>query len=135
MSQFRTVTGDFSVSPQIALDDIAAAKAEGFVLIINNRPDGESPDQPSAVDVEAQARAAGLDYLYIPFVGRPTPEQAKAVRDAASAAGGKVLAYCRSGTRSITAWALGQAMAGDRPPGELVDLAAEAGYDLSPLLR
>jgi uncharacterized protein (TIGR01244 family) len=131
MTEFRTVTEDFSVSPQIAPGDVATAAAEGFKLIINNRPDGEQPGQPTSAEIEAQAKAHGLAYVHIPFAGRPTPEQAKAVRDAAAAADGKVLAFCRSGTRSITAWSLGQAAAGDRPRDELIDLGAEAGYDLS----
>ena len=134
MTVFRKVTEDFSVSPQIGPEDLAAAKAQGFVLVINNRPDGEAPDQPTSETMRARAEAAGLAYVSLPIVGRPTAEQARAVRDAAAEASGPVLAYCRSGTRSITAWSLGQALAGDRAPGELVRLAAGAGYDLSPLL-
>jgi uncharacterized protein (TIGR01244 family) len=131
MSQFRTVTEDFSVSPQIAPPDLNVAKTEGFVLVINNRPDGESPDQPSSDLMAERAAAAGLDYLFIPVVGRPTAQQARAVRDAAAGAGGKVLAFCRSGTRSITAWSMGQAAAGDRTRAQLIALGADAGYDLS----
>ena len=131
MSQFRTVTEDFSVSPQIAPPDLNIAKSEGFVLVINNRPDGESPDQPSSGLMAERAAAAGLAYLFIPVVGRPTADQARAVRDAAAGAGGKVLAFCRSGTRSITAWSMGQAAAGDRTRDELIALGADAGYDLS----
>ena len=134
MSDFRTVTDDFSVSPQIAPADVATAAAQGFKLIINNRPDGEQPGQPTSAEVEAQAKAHGLAYVHIPFAGRPSPEQAKAVRDAAAGAGGKVLAFCRSGTRSITAWSMGQAAAGDRPADKLVELGAGAGYDLSGVL-
>jgi uncharacterized protein (TIGR01244 family) len=44
-----------------------------------------------------------------------------------------VLAFCRSGTRSITAWALGEADMG-RDRMELVRLASAAGYDLGPAL-
>ena len=131
MSQFRTVTKDFSVSPQIAPPDLNIAKREGFVLVINNRPDGESPDQPSSDLMAERAAAAGLAYRFIPVVGRPTAEQARAVRDAAAGAGGKVLAFGRSGTRSITAWSMGQAAAGDRTRDELIALGADAGYDLS----
>jgi uncharacterized protein (TIGR01244 family) len=47
---------------------------------------------------------------------------------------GPVLAFCRSGTRSIVIWSLGQAQSGARPRDELVRLGAEAGYDLSPIL-
>ena len=131
MTEFRTVTEDFSVSPQIAPGDVATAAAQGFKLIINNRPDGEQPGQPTSADIEAEAKAHGLAYAYVPVVGRPTSDQAKAVHDLAAAAGGRVLAFCRSGTRSITAWSIGQVEAGDRSREALVSLGAEAGYDLS----
>ncbi len=132
MTDFRDVTDSFSVSPQIALADIPAMAVAGFTLIINNRPDGESPGQPTSAQVEAAARAAGLDYLYAPVVGRPRPAQVAAVRGAVDASTGKVLAFCRSGTRSICVWAMGQQ--GARDTNELIRLGAEAGYDLSPVL-
>jgi uncharacterized protein (TIGR01244 family) len=134
MPQFRQVTDAFQVSPQITADEAREAAAAGVTLIINNRPDGEVPDQPKSADIEAAARAAGADYLAIPFAGRPTPEQARAQADAVDGAKGPVLAFCRSGTRSITAWALGEAAKG-RDRAELVRLAAAAGYDLAPVLQ
>ncbi len=134
MSDIRKVTDHFSVSPQITADEARAAAAGGVVLIINNRPDGEAPDQPTSATIEAAVRAAGADYLFIPVVGRPTPEQARAQAAAVDAAKGPVLAFCRSGTRSITAWAIGEAASGHRPD-ELVKLAAGAGYDLRPVLQ
>jgi uncharacterized protein (TIGR01244 family) len=129
MSAFRTVTPTFSVAPQIAVEDLAAAKAEGFARVVNNRPDGEAPGQPSSVTMAAAAEAAGLVYMWIPIAGAPTPDQADA--QAKAATGAKTLAFCRSGTRSITAWALGQARSGAMPTTELVRLGAGAGYDLS----
>jgi uncharacterized protein (TIGR01244 family) len=134
MSQFRKVTDRFEVSPQITPDEARQAAAAGVALIINNRPDGEQPDQPASAEIEAAARAAGADYLHLPVVGRPTPDQAKAQAAAVAAAKGPVLAFCRSGTRSITAWALGEAAAG-RDKAELARLAAGAGYDLSAALQ
>jgi uncharacterized protein (TIGR01244 family) len=134
MADFRRVTEDFAVAPQLALADVAQAKAEGFVKLINNRPDGEAPGQPTSAEIEKAARDAGLGYVHIPVVGRPSPAQVQAVAQATEAAGGPVLAFCRSGNRSICAWAMGQAMAGKRPPLELVELGAEAGYDLTPVL-
>lgn len=133
MSEFRRVTDAISVSPQISVADVAEAARQGFRLIINNRPDGESPDQPSSAEMEAAARAAGLDYAYVPVRGMPTPDQVEAERDLLARAGGPALAYCRSGTRSIVTWSIGQAQAGgDR--AELVRLGAQAGYDLSGVL-
>ncbi len=131
MTPFRQVTDQFSTSPQISEADVAAAAAQGFVLIINNRPDGEDPAQPTGAVIEAAARSAGLDYVAIPVRGGPTSEQVAAVRDAIDQADGPVLAYCRSGTRSIVTWALGQAQAGTLEPDTLIALGAQAGYDLS----
>jgi uncharacterized protein (TIGR01244 family) len=63
--------------------------------------------------------------------GGPTSEQVAAVREAIDQADGPVLAYCRSGTRSIVTWAIGQAQAGTLEPDTLIALGAQAGYDLS----
>ena len=132
MSEFKRVTDDFWVSPQISVEDVAAAREQGFTRIINNRPDGESPDQPASAKIEAAARAAGLDYVFAPVSGRPTAEAVGTVRAATHGSSGKTLAYCRSGTRSIVTWALGEA--GDRGREELIRLGADAGYDLRPVL-
>lgn len=134
MSDFRRVTDSLSVSPQITEADIGRAAAEGFVLVINNRPDGEDPSQPTSAAIEAAARAAGLDYAHIPVRGGPGPEQVEAVQRAVSAAGGPVLAFCRSGTRSIVTWSIGQALCGASDRETLVRQGAEAGYDLSGVL-
>src|ERR1700723_2735405 len=112
MPQFRKVTDGFQGSPQITPDEAREAGGSGVVLMINNRPDGEAPDQTPSAAIEAVARAGGADFVSIPFAGRPTPEQARAQAAAVAGAKGPVLAYCRSGTRSITAWALGEAAAG-----------------------
>lgn len=135
MSDFRRVTETFAVSPQIAVADVAAAAAQGFGLIINNRPDGETPGQPTAGEIETAARAAGLAFVSIPVVGQPNREQVVAVQAAiAGASGGKVLAYCRSGTRSINTWAIGAAADGGAV-GDIVKAGAAVGYDLSWLDR
>jgi uncharacterized protein (TIGR01244 family) len=134
MAEFRKVTDRFSVAPQIGIEDLARAAEAGFVLVINNRPDGEVPDQPSSAAVEAAAKAAGLDYAHIPVRGAPTPEQISAEQAVLGKANGPVLAYCRSGNRSIITWSLGEARAGSRSREELLKLGAAAGYDLSAVL-
>jgi uncharacterized protein (TIGR01244 family) len=130
---FRSVTNDLMVSPQIGLDAVAEAKALGVTLIINNRPEGESEDQVPGADIEAAAHAAGLEYVAIPIThsGFSQP-QVEAMVAALQGADGKVLAYCRSGTRSTLLWALAEsAQGGD--PDSLTNMAAKAGYDLSPV--
>ncbi|MBV9510229.1 MAG: TIGR01244 family phosphatase [Caulobacteraceae bacterium] len=134
MTDIRKVTDGFSVAPQVGADELGAVAAAGFVLVINNRPDGEQPGQPTSAEMAEAAQAAGLDYLHVPVRGGPGREQVEAVAEAVAAAKGPVLAFCRSGTRSIVTWSLGQAMSGARSPEELVKLGAGAGYDLSGVL-
>lgn len=135
MEIFRRVTDRFSVSPQISPADVARAAAQGFTLIINNRPEGEEPGQPAGATIEAAAKAAGLDYVAMPISGMPTPEQADAVCEVISSAKGPVLSFCRTGTRSIVSWAKGTARRGELPAEELVRLCGQAGYDVGPMLR
>jgi uncharacterized protein (TIGR01244 family) len=123
------VNDRLSVSPQLSIADVAKAKAMGFRTLINNRPDGEAPDQPTSAEIEAAAKAAGLNYLYIPVRGI-SPDVAEQACAAIESSEGPVLAFCRSGNRSISCYSLGKHMQGhDRD--ELVATAAGAGYDLS----
>src|SRR5579871_732481 len=102
---FRTLTDQVLASPQITLDDVAAAKAAGVTLIVNNRPEGESEDQTAGADIEAAAAAAGIRYVAIPVTHAGFSEwQVKAMAEALEQADGPVLAYCRSGTRSTLLW-------------------------------
>jgi uncharacterized protein (TIGR01244 family) len=113
--------------------DVEEAKALGVTLVINNRPDHESPDQPEGTEIEAAARAAGMAYAAIPVTHAGfSTGQLDAMEKALSEAQGKVLAFCRSGTRSTLLWALTRARAGDNCD-KLSATAAKAGYDLSPV--
>jgi uncharacterized protein (TIGR01244 family) len=134
MTDFRRVTDELSVSPQITVEDIDEAARLGFRTIINNRPDGEDPTQPASREIEAAATAAGLAYFYLPVRGGPTPQQVETTERLLEEVQGPVLAFCRSGTRSIVTWALAQAQADARPRDELVSLGRQAGYDLEGLL-
>jgi uncharacterized protein (TIGR01244 family) len=134
MSDFRRVTDDLSVAPQISVADVAEAARQGFKTIVNNRPDGEDPAQPDAAQIKAAATAAGLEFISLPVVGGPTPDQVAKTAEWFATAQKPVLAYCRSGTRSIVTWSLSQAATGARPRDELVALGRSAGYDLSAVL-
>lgn len=125
----RKIDDTISVSPQIMPADIAELAAQGFRAVICNRPDAEAPGQPPAQEVEAAARAAGMEFVAIPI--HPGGLNGRIVADFGAALEnlpGPVLAYCRSGTRSATAWALSQS--GLRPRAEILHAAAGAGYDL-----
>ena len=115
---------------QLTAADVAEAAAAGIRLIVNNRPDGEEPGQPSSAGIEAAARATGLEYRHIPIAGGFPPERVEAMARALEQ--GPVLAFCRSGTRSTFLWALARAARG-APAEESVASAAAAGYDLGPI--
>ena len=130
---FRKIDESISVAPQITVDQVAEAAKLGFAMIINNRPEQEEPGQPSGEAIREAARAAGLAYVAIPIApGGFTAAQVDATRKALDEAGGPVLAFCRSGTRSTFCWALARGAAGD-DPDELANKAADAGYDISPI--
>ena len=130
---FRRIDDQFIVSSQIAASDLAQAKGIGVSIVVNNRPDGEEPSEPQGAEIEAAAKAAGLDYVAIPVThaGFSGPQVAAMVT-ALEAASGLVLAYCRSGTRSALLWALARAQMGDDKM-TLQQKAEAAGYDLSPI--
>lgn len=131
---FRPLTDTLLVSPQISLADIEEAKAQGVTFILNNRPDDEEPGQLNGPEVEAAAKAAGIGYAAVPVShGGFAPWQIDGMDAALAAAqGGKLLAYCRSGTRSTLLWALSRARAGENGD-TLAAQAAAAGYDISPV--
>ena len=129
MSDFRALSAQFSVAPQIGIEDVAEAKAQGFAMVINNRPDGEEPAAPQGEHISTACAAEGLAYAAIP-IGHAgfSHAQIDALDKLLAAATGPILAYCRSGTR----WALARARAGEGAEAGGA-AAAKAGYDLTGL--
>jgi uncharacterized protein (TIGR01244 family) len=130
---FKQLDDRTLVSGQISPDQLEEARRHGVTLIVNNRPDGEEPGQPLAAAIKAAAEAAGLEYRHIPISRGIGPSDVDAMRDAIHAAGdGKLLAFCRSGTRSTYAWAVAKREDGC-DPAEIQRCAQQAGYDLGPV--
>ena len=94
-------------------EDMAHLASHGVKMVINNLPDGETPGQPSSAEFEAACRRAGLSYRHIPWdQSFDDPNVADTVR-ALEEAGGRVVAFCVTGTRSPWLWALARARMGD----------------------
>lgn len=103
---YRQITPDYAVSPQISIDDVAEIKQAGFRSVICNRPEGEDPGQPSVASIKAAVEAAGLAFRWIPVVsGQMTAENVADQAAALDEIEGPVLAYCRSGTRCTNLYA------------------------------
>jgi len=129
---FKALTPSLSVSAQLSEAEVLQAAQEGFRSIICNRPDAEEPDQPSCLEIQALAEAHGMGFSHVPVVGgQIADDDIAAMADARMRLEGPVLAYCRTGTRSTTLWALTQA--GQKPADTLIATAAQAGYDLTSL--
>jgi uncharacterized protein (TIGR01244 family) len=101
-SIFRALTPDVSVAPQLDPAAMALAARAGFKSVVNNRPDFEGgPDQPTSAQMEAAARAAGLQYRYLPVNGAyQSPEEIAAFARLLEELPRPLLAFCRSGARS-----------------------------------
>ena len=130
----RQLDGRTLVSGQVAPDEVAGlAREHGVTMLVNNRPDGEDPDQPLAGEIEAAATAAGIGYRFVPIQRGIGPADVQAMQQARREAGdGKLLAFCRSGTRSALALALVKRRDGeDRDAVERC--VTEAGFDPSPI--
>ena len=122
-----------SVSGQVAPHEVASLAEQGVTVLVNNRPDGEEPGQPLAADIEAAAEAAGIAYRYVPIMRGIGPADVDAMQEALrDAEGGKLLAFCRSGTRSALALGLAK-----REQGASADdvhrCLTEAGFDPGPI--
>ena len=129
----RRLDATTSVAGPIDPARLPELAAQGIALIVNTRPDGEDPGQPGSAEVEAAARAAGLGYRHIPIAGGFGGDDVIAMAEALDSAGeGRVLAFCKSGTRSCYLWALARAERGG-DADEIVSAAAAAGYDLGPI--
>ncbi|WIV49674.1 TIGR01244 family sulfur transferase [Marivivens sp. LCG002] len=130
----KKITPKLSVAPQIAAADMKALAEAGFRSIICNRPDGEGADQPTFEEMEKAAKAAGIEAVYLPVIsGKVVDEDAVAFGEALDSLPGPVLAYCRTGTRSTTLWALSQA--GKMSTSDILAAAKAAGYDMGGVVR
>jgi uncharacterized protein (TIGR01244 family) len=121
------------VSGQIAPHEVAGLAEQGVTVLVNNRPDGEEDGQPLASDIEQAAAKAGIAYRFVPILRGIGPadveEMQKAWRDAE---GGKLLAFCRSGTRSALACALAHREEGASAE-EVQQRLTAAGFDPNPI--
>lgn len=127
----KVLTPTLSVTPQISEGDVAELKQRGYKSIISNRPEGESPDQPSWDEIQAAAAGCGLEARHIPVVmGQLSDGDVVEFRRALKELPKPIAAFCRTGTRSTLLWAL--VNEASLTADERVRIAAEQGYDLEP---
>jgi uncharacterized protein (TIGR01244 family) len=122
-----------AVSAQITPEDVAAIAAAGFRVLINNRPDGEVPDQPTSAAIAAAAHAAGLEYHHMPVTAASFPgPDFHAMSDLLDDPSRPVLAFCRTGTRCANLWVAG--LDGAQRESALA-VAGQRGFDLGMAMK
>jgi sulfide:quinone oxidoreductase len=132
MMDLRHIDATLAVAPQMQPEELASLADQGFAAVVCNRPDGEEPGQPTIEEMRRAAQEAGLAFHHIPVVGGQFPPAAVAAFAAIRrGTPGKVLAYCRTGTRSASLDAL--ANVHGLSVAERLARAKAAGYDLSGL--
>ena len=128
----RKLTPFLSVAPQISVEDVGIAASMGFKTLICNRPENESEDQPEMQAIIDAAQAQGMEWRFQPVIsGKVTDENAAEFGALLKEVQGPVLAFCRTGTRCTTLWALSEA--NHLAPDTLLETAKGAGYDLAGL--
>jgi uncharacterized protein (TIGR01244 family) len=98
----RPLAPGICVAPQLTPAAMAEAADAGFRSVINNRPDFEhGRDQPTSAEIEAAARAAGLEYRHLPVDGGyQSPQEIAAFAALLEQLPRPILVFCRSGARS-----------------------------------
>lgn len=135
MADFTQVDDNLLVSGQLDVHDIGRANEAGIRMIICNRPDGEADGQPLADDFAALLKTYSIDFRYIPVTpGQITRENVIATKKAFDEAQGPILAYCRSGKRSVVMWAMVQAASDRMSNLQIIKKGQELGHDLNPLM-
>lgn len=129
----RQLDDKVMVSGQVAPNEVAGLVEQGVTMLVNNRPDGEEPDQPLAGEIEDAAAAAGIGYRFVPIIRGIGPADVESMQEALREAGeGKLLAFCRSGTRSALAIALAKREDGASLE-EVIQQLNQAGFDHGPI--
>jgi sulfide:quinone oxidoreductase len=132
MKPLKQLTPTLSVTGEVGPYDLGTLEGLGIKAVINNRPDHEEPGQATSADIAAEAKLHKMTYLYIPVVsGQITQENIDGFGRVLDQLPGPAVAFCRSGTRSATLWALSQA--GKMDIDAILKTTAVAGYDLSSL--
>jgi uncharacterized protein (TIGR01244 family) len=129
----RQLDDKVMVSGQVAPHEVAGLAEQGITVLVNNRPDGEEPGQPFAGDIEAAAEAAGIAYRFVPIMRGIGPADVESMQEALrEAEGGKLLAFCRSGTRSALSLALAKREEGASAE-DVQRCLTDAGFDPGPI--
>ena len=124
------VSEKLSVSSQPSAEDIRSLHENGFATLINNRPDGEESGQPGTEAEAQEAKHCNLSYAFIPVTGATITEaDVRAFQRAVDESEGPVFAHCKTGTRSLILYLIGEVLDGRMSADEVVEFGGSRGFD------
>ncbi|WP_438754766.1 bifunctional sulfur transferase/dioxygenase Blh [Pararhizobium sp. O133] len=126
------INDKFSVMPQPDMADFRSFVEQGFTTLINARPDWEEPAQPGTNAEKEAANRAGMTYAYVPVtVATITEADVRAFRGAMDEADGPVVAHCKSGTRALLLYVIGEVLDGGMRQDDVMAFGQEHGMDMA----
>ena len=130
--KFAKINNELTVSDQITIEDLKEIHAQGYKTIFCNRPDHESDGQLDFSSIEKEAQNLGIKAIHQPVIGgQISDDDITQFGCYFEEAQKPIFAYCRTGTRCSTLWALSHAR--KLSIDEILAKTQSAGYDLSPL--
>lgn len=130
------ISEKLSISTQPSIADIQSLRDKGFKTLINNRPDDEDPAQPCTQAESQEAKHCGLSYAFIPVTaGTITEADVRAFQRAVDESEGAVFGHCKTGTRSLSLYLIGEVLDGRMSADEVVAFGRSRGYDTGAAAR
>ena len=130
----KQLSKDISVSEQINLEDVKTIRDAGFKTIVCHRPDDEAGDYAHFDEIQALATEFGLSSIHQPVVsGKISNEDGQRFKNIMDSAAAPIFAYCRTGTRSTSLWAL--AKSNELTAAEILATSKSAGYDMPEVVK
>ncbi|WP_064696308.1 bifunctional sulfur transferase/dioxygenase Blh [Rhizobium aegyptiacum] len=130
------ISEKLSISTQPSIADIQSLRDKGFKTLINNRPDDEDPAQPCTQAESQEAKHCGLSYAFIPVTaGTITEADVRAFQRAVDESEGPVFGHCKTGTRSLSLYLIGEVLDGRMSADEVVAFGRSRGYDTGAAAR
>jgi uncharacterized protein (TIGR01244 family) len=129
---FTAITEKLSVSEQPNVKGIKLFRDQGFMTLLNNRPENEDPSQPSSEAERQEAERCGLTYAFVPVTSETITEaDVRAFQRVLEGSQGPVVAHCKTGTRSLNLYLIGEALNGRMSAEEVVEFGRSRGFDTS----
>ncbi|MBB3407652.1 uncharacterized protein (TIGR01244 family) [Rhizobium sp. BK316] len=126
------ISEKLSVSPQPSIETIQSLYGRGFRTLINNRPDDDDPTQPGTQGESQEAKHCNLSYAFIPVtLGTITEADVRAFQRAVDESEGPVFAHCKTGTRSLSLYLIGEVLDGRMSADAVVEFGRVLGFDTS----